>query len=403
MKTILSAVLIGLSFGLMGCASLDWATTPGEQLSGFSYVPIDPFPVLVAPAHMHVIERVNSDAEFDVLDLFPDNAVRISVLEKTSKGKVSFGSSTVGVAGNSYKVIVDYINADTVNLDAIVIMSADIRAGNPIGDFFGQSDTVFISPAELGSFRGVVPGSERYYVFSKSEFEGIPEKRNTFASKMKKLNSLTTRIDEYDNQIADLLSQKKPVDNLEQLQLELREKTIVLLEEIASIRELIPEKLLGSPELPLNYQEYSIPVYVGIGLRVVADIEVLEGKVDITGLAAIGSAAQLKKVSGTLSVQTLGINGEQVASALPIQSELNQTTAQNAIVSVASIKTLLYDNGISKRPRVVGLYLPFRANEALVNRVLSLIARMPPQWKPTAGVVNISDTDPQSIITERVD
>lgn len=403
MRAYFSAFIILIPLCLTGCSSFNWSSSAGEQLSGFSYVPIDPFPVLVAPEHLEVVERASADGTIDILDLFPDNAVRISVLEKTSNGKVSFGSSTIGVAGNSYKVIVDYINADTVNLDTVVIMSVDLPIGNPIGDLFGQKQTVFISPAELGTYRDVIPGSQRYYVFSKSEFEGIPEKRNTYGSKLKKLKGLTTRIDEYDKSIAEAQSIGKSVSQMEQWQLELRKESELLLEEIAAIRELIPQTLLESPELPLNSQEYSIPVYVGVGLRVVADIEVLEGKVDITGLAAIGSAAQLKKVSVTLAVQTLGINGAQVASALPIQSELNQTTAQNAIVSVASIKTLLYDKGISKRPRVVGLYLPFRANEALVNRVLSLIARMPPQWKPTAGIVDVYHNDSSNVITKRPD
>ena len=54
-----------------------------------------------------------------------------------------------------------------------------------------------------------------------------------------------------------------------------------------------------------------VPVYVGVGLRLTANITVSEGKVDLGNLFALGVAAQAKQVTGTMVVQTLGVSGQK--------------------------------------------------------------------------------------------
>lgn len=138
---------------------------------------------------------------------------------------------------------------------------------------------------------------------------------------------------------------------------------------------LVPENF--NPEL---YEQFSLPIYIGVGLRVTANVKNLSGNANISGLGVIGAEAEAKKLQGTLVVQTLGINGKSIASALPIQSELNQTTVQNSIVAIGSIKALLYDNETVKSPRVVGLYLPFRGDMALINAIISELSKSPIIW-----------------------
>lgn len=127
-------------------------------------------------------------------------------------------------------------------------------------------------------------------------------------------------------------------------------------------------------------QQFNIPIYVGIGLRVTADIVTLSGKANITGIGIIGAEADAANLKGSLIVQTLGVNSKAVTAALPIQSELNRTTAQNAVVAVASIKTLLHADETDISPRVVGLYLPFPGGKALVNAIISELSKAPPPW-----------------------
>ncbi|RSE33361.1 hypothetical protein [Acinetobacter junii] len=129
-----------------------------------------------------------------------------------------------------------------------------------------------------------------------------------------------------------------------------------------------------------KYEQFSLPIYIGVGLRITANVRNLTNNTNISGLGVIGAEAEAKKLQGTLVVQTLGINGKAIASALPIQSELNQTTVQNSIVAIGSIKALLYDNETVKSPRVVGLYLPFKGDTALINAIISELSRESIIW-----------------------
>lgn len=99
-----------------------------------------------------------------------------------------------------------------------------------------------------------------------------------------------------------------------------------------------------------------IPMYIGVGLRFTATITVNEGSIDLGNLFAIGVAAESKKVTGTLLIQTLGISGKDISSLIPMPSQINPTTIQNAIMSLAAIKAKIYENDIDINPRVVGFY-----------------------------------------------
>ena len=125
-----------------------------------------------------------------------------------------------------------------------------------------------------------------------------------------------------------------------------------------------------------------IPVYVGVGLRLTADLQVLSGKLNLSSLGAIAAGVEAGKASGSLVVQTLGVTGKQVSTSLPLPSELNQTTVQNAILSLGSIKAIIFDvENTTTTPRVTGIYLPIRdGNEDLVNRIVSELARHPIPW-----------------------
>lgn len=126
-----------------------------------------------------------------------------------------------------------------------------------------------------------------------------------------------------------------------------------------------------------------IPVYVGVGLRLTADIQVLRGNINLSSLAGLAAGVEAGKASGSLVVQTLGVTGKQVSTSLPLPSELNQTTVQNAILALGSIKAIIYDKeNTLLTPRVTGIYLPLRSgSEDLVNRIVSELAREPIPWE----------------------
>ncbi len=129
-----------------------------------------------------------------------------------------------------------------------------------------------------------------------------------------------------------------------------------------------------------SYHKFSIPLYIGVGLRVTSNVTAAKAKVDISGLAAIGGGAEAQALSGSLVVQTLGINGKSVASAMPIHSELNRTTVATAITAIASVKAQLYSDETFLQPRVLGMYLPLPADTKLVNAIISSLADSDIKW-----------------------
>lgn len=268
----------------------------GEVESGYTYIPIDPFPVDILQDRSCPKDLGNKRSQ--LLAALPDNAVRMLVEKFDKQGNVTYGVSKAGVKNESYRVTVDYINADTINVPVSIEKSMRRVKDNEY------------EPVNLfaGNLKDLIPGTERYRV---------------------------TRIQNF-----------------------------------ANTRSSFPPELL-----------FNIPVYVGVGLRVSSNVFVTGANANISGIGVIGAEAEAEKLKGSLVVQTLGVNGKSVAAALPIQSELNRTTAQNAIVAVGSIKALLYADETVKAPRVVGMYLPFPGGKPLVNALISELSKQPVEWQ----------------------
>ncbi|SAK98727.1 hypothetical protein AWB76_07575 [Caballeronia temeraria] len=127
-----------------------------------------------------------------------------------------------------------------------------------------------------------------------------------------------------------------------------------------------PTSNLGEP--------VAVPVYVGVGLRLIATVRVLKGTVNLSSLSSITAGVESGKATGSLVVQTLGVSGSKISAMLPMPSELNQTTIQNAILALGSIKALLFDPTTHVVPRVVGIYNPIGGGEATVNQIVSILA-----------------------------
>jgi hypothetical protein len=287
MLLIRFALLAALAGVLGGCVRTGSFThrTESEQHSGYTYIPLDPFPVYFfsgltarSDASQPVMKALTP---VQTLQLLPDNAVRMSVEAFDAKGNVTYGPAAMGASGMVYRITVDYINADAVSL-----------------------------PIAIRKVESSTPGQPPVFEVRRTDRGG---------------------------------------DN-------------------------------ADPTATI----YNIPVYVGIGLRVTADVRVMSAKAVISGLGVLGAEAEANRIVGNLVVQTLGVNGKSISAALPIQSELNRTTAQNAVVAVGSIKALLYEPETVVVPRVVGMYLPFSADKKVINAIISEISREPVEWQPPA-------------------
>jgi hypothetical protein len=301
MKKIFKMMALAL---LSGCSSvnsyLHEPKSVGERNASYSYIPLDPLPVVSVAGQScgpnygndvsELINKLGDDSKFklkNLLDSLPDNAVRMAIKQISGNANISLGASSVGMEGSRYQVILDYINVDSTNIRFSIKKSGD---------------------AALEVIR-------------------IP-------------------------------------DNLE-LQSPLQSKFLSERDKSA-----------------VDTGNTVIPVYVGVGLRLTADIKVIKGNVNLASLGAIAASVEAGNASGSLVVQTIGVTGKQVSVSLPMPSELNQTTVQTAILSLGSIKAIIYDEKSSiVTPRVTGIYLPVpNASEELVNKIVSELARYPIPW-----------------------
>ena len=149
----------------------------------------------------------------------------------------------------------------------------------------------------------------------------------------------------------------------------------------------ICEKSTDSTSKVEHRRLVSIPVYVGIGMRLSADITAQKNDIAITSLGSLGLEAAAKNITGTLAVQTIGISGLSIATALPLPSSLDQTTIENGILAIGSSRAIVYRSGsedgkrgIYTTPRVVGLYSPIGSDPKLINEIYSELVGKRPVW-----------------------
>ena len=114
-----------------------------------------------------------------------------------------------------------------------------------------------------------------------------------------------------------------------------------------------------------------LPLYIGIGLRLKANIRVNSGDVDLGNLFSIGMAASAKKVTGTLVVQTLGISGKEISGLVPMPTEISAASIQSAITAVSTIKTKIYDTDTKITPRTIGFYNVLGGGTDIINELIT--------------------------------
>jgi len=131
------------------------------------------------------------------------------------------------------------------------------------------------------------------------------------------------------------------------------------------------------PDSDASKADVVVPVYIGVGLRLTANIAVKKAGVDLGSLFALGVAAQAGKISGTLVIQTLGVSGPEISGLIPMPGEISESTIQNAILALASIKAKIYDPKTLITPRVVGVYNNLGGGETTINGFISTLLQRP--------------------------
>lgn len=94
---------------------------------------------------------------------------------------------------------------------------------------------------------------------------------------------------------------------------------------------------------------------VGVGLRVILSIFANKSKIALTDLFSIGFAAEANQLSGSLMIEIIGIKSDEVTSAIPLPSEINPTTIQLVMSSMATIKSKIYDSKTELIPQIIAV------------------------------------------------
>ena len=109
----------------------------------------------------------------------------------------------------------------------------------------------------------------------------------------------------------------------------------------------------------------NVPIYKGVGVRIRAEYTALETGLNISGLPALSIAANANKISGRLTVQTLGLTGPQITGLMPIISDISVASIQSAVQAIAAIKAKLYEDSTVAYPKIVGFEAPASQLDAI--------------------------------------
>ena len=94
---------------------------------------------------------------------------------------------------------------------------------------------------------------------------------------------------------------------------------------------------------------------IGVGLRLVAHIKAHKSNINFGDLFALGLAAESNHISGTLSIEIIGIKSKEVTGTLPLPSEINRTSIQQAMQALSTIKSRIYDQTTQIHPQVIAI------------------------------------------------
>lgn len=109
----------------------------------------------------------------------------------------------------------------------------------------------------------------------------------------------------------------------------------------------------------------NVPLYKGVGVRIRADFNARESGLDISGFPALSVAAKSNRVSGQLTIQTLGITGPQITPLVPIIADFSPDSIQKALDAATAIKAKLYDESTVAYPKIVGFEAPMSQLDAI--------------------------------------
>ncbi len=336
MKGIMKNIIFFIACLLSGCTSLkslEFGKTVAERKVGYSYIPVEPSVVNINCKNENgSVDKCPSVTKSSLLNALPDNSVRIATRLVSGSAKVgipAFGAE-IGIAGNSYEVIIDFVNTQTINKQFIGVWSVTVPDS-------------------------VTPSDRRCYPYERSVLANNP--LNAYEIWTLRANS--------NNDIQKF--------NADERQRPENTKIVLRCGKLGNGFERMDGESIGYQEIAVTPEKFNVPVYIGIGLRLRANVTVNKGEVNLGNLTALTAAVESGDATGTMSVQTIGISGRAARTNLLLLDKIDTTTIQNAIQVLASIKASIESEDTTITPRIVGFHNTIGAGSQGVNLIHSLL------------------------------
>lgn len=94
---------------------------------------------------------------------------------------------------------------------------------------------------------------------------------------------------------------------------------------------------------------------IGVSVRMVAKIKTKSAGINLASIEGLGIAANHKKVTGSLEVRAIGVVSEKISSQIPVTTDLSPASISNALQSVATIKSHIFDDGTTITPQFLAI------------------------------------------------
>jgi hypothetical protein len=86
---------------------------------------------------------------------------------------------------------------------------------------------------------------------------------------------------------------------------------------------------------------------IGVGMRMTADIHTIKADINLGSLFALGVAASMNKLRGTLRVDIFGIESNDVGNLIMLPSTLDEGSIQKTLESMAAIKAKISESNLT--------------------------------------------------------
>ncbi|MBI3134383.1 MAG: hypothetical protein HYZ14_06860 [Bacteroidetes bacterium] len=136
----------------------------------------------------------------------------------------------------------------------------------------------------------------------------------------------------------------------------------------------------NSYEMVFDFTAYSSqPIYdnkkqiiatgkLGVTTRLKANIITKSKNLNLSDLFQIGIYASQEKLTGTLSIEIIGISSPEIVAMIPVPAELNVTSVQSSLQSLAAIKAKIFDESTRLHPQILAI-----RPETTTNTILEIL------------------------------